>query len=128
MKKIILLSVMGLFLVSMCGCLAILAGGAAGAGTAFWTSDKLTQQFDTTYDRAVNAAGKALKSLNLEIAKQTNEAEVTQFRSKYTDGKEIWIDVRKITDNSTKVEVRVGVVKPNKEAATKILKRIENYL
>lgn len=128
MKKITLLLVMGLFLVNMCGCLAVLAGGAAGAGTAFWNSDKLTQQFDVAYGRGVNAAEKALKSLKLEITKQTKEEQVTQFRSKYTDGKEIWVDVHKITDNSTKVEVRVGVVKPDKEAASKILKRIESYL
>jgi hypothetical protein len=48
--------------------------------------------------------------------------------SKYTDGKTIWIDVRRISDRSSKVEVRVGAVEGDKEAADKIIKRIQRYL
>jgi hypothetical protein len=66
--------------------------------------------------------------MSLEITKESREAQVTQVRSKYTDGKEIWIDIRKVSDNSTKVEVRVGAVSPDKEASDKILKSIQSHL
>ena len=121
--------IVSIFLLSnLYGCFALFAGAAGGAGTSVWLSGKLTQQFNASYDRSINAAKSALRSLNLELTKETRETEVTQLRSKYSDGKEIWIDVRRVTENSTKVEVRVGVVNPDKGAAEKILKRIQLYL
>jgi len=128
LKRIIVFASLGLLLLSMYGCFALFAGAAGGAGTAAWLSGKLTQQFNTPYDRTVNATESALKSFNFEITKKAQEANVTTFRSHYTDGKEIWIDVRKVTDNSTKVEVRVGGISADKEASAKILKRIKAYL
>lgn len=115
-------------LLNMSGCFFVVAGAAGGAGTAVWLSGKLTEQVNASYDRTVKATESALKSLNLEIARVTKEANVSTFRSHYTDGKEIWIDVRRITDTSTKVEVRVGGVSPDKAASDKILKRIQSYL
>jgi predicted lipoprotein len=128
MKKLLLLFAMGILLTSMCGCLVLLAGGAAGAGTAVWLSGKMTQQFNTPYEQTIRAAQNALTSLKLEVVKETKEENVTQLRSKYSDGKDVWVDIRKITENSTKVEVRVGVVNPDKAASEKIMKKIQIYL
>jgi len=127
-KKITVFIFCGFLLLNIYGCFALFAGAAAGGGTAVWLSGKLTQEVHASYERTVNAAEMALKSLNLEITKESKEPEVTQLRSKYTDGKKVLIDVRRITENSTKVEVRVGVVSPDKEASDKILKRIQSYL
>jgi len=128
MKRVLSVVAVAILLMGMYGCVALLAGGAAGAGTAVWLSDKLTQQFNASYERTIRATENALDSLKLGIKKQAKEENVTQFRSEYTDGKEIWIDIRKITDTSTKVEVRVGVISPDKTAAEKILSRIKRYL
>lgn len=128
MKKVLLLFTMVILVLTMYGCFVIIAGTAAGVGTAVWLSDKLTQEFNAPYDRTIDAAEAALRSLKLEITKKTREAEVTQLRSKYSDGKEVWIDIRKITENSTKVEVRVGALSPDKAASERILKRIKVYL
>lgn len=128
MRKIMHFIAIGAILMNIYGCVALLAGTAAGAGTAAWLSGKLTQEFNASYDRTINAAERALKSLNLEVTKISKTEDVAQVRSQYTDGKEIWIDIRKVTDSSTKVEVRVGAVKADTEASTKILKRIQTYL
>jgi len=128
LKRILLISFTVLLAFWLCGCVALLAGAAGGAGTAVWLSGKLTQEFHTPYARTVTATESALRSLNLAINKVSREEKVTQFRSNYTDGKEIWIDVRKVTENATKVEVRVGAVNADKEAANKILKRIQSNL
>lgn len=127
-KKITVFVFSGLLLLNMCGCVAILAGTAGGAGTSVWLAGKLSQEFNASYDKTTNAARKALQSLKLEVAKEVRAEDVTQLKSNYTDGKEIWIDIRRITENSTKVEVRVGAVNPDKEAADKILKKIQKYL
>lgn len=117
-------------LVSLClsGCFLLVAGAAGGAGTSVWLGGKLTQEFHVSYERTIDAAKRALSSLRLDLVKETKETTVTQLKSKYTDGKEIWIDIRKISGNSTKVEVRVGAVHPDKEAADKILKRTQGYI
>jgi len=127
-KKVSVFVLSGLLLMQMCGCFALLAGAAGGAGTAVWLSGKMSQQFNAPYDQTIIAAEKALKSLNLEVVKKVREEKVAQLRTKYTDGKETWIDIRKVTQNSTKVEVRVGAVSPDKEASDKILKEIQKHL
>lgn len=128
LKKITVFVFSGILLLNIYGCFTLFVGAAAGAGTAVWLSGKLTQQFNTPYERTIDAAEAALRSLKLEVTKEAKEANVTQLRSKYTDGKAIWIDIRRITEHSTKVEVRVGAVSPDKAASEKILKRIQSYL
>jgi len=127
-KKIAVFVFLGGLLLNICGCFALVAGAIGGAGTAVWLSGKLTQQFNASYERTIKATESALKSFKFEITKQSKEENVATFRSYYADGKEIWIDIRPVTDNSTKVEVRVGAVSTDKEASSKILKRIKDYL
>jgi hypothetical protein len=88
----------------------------------------LTQTFSASYDRTVDAARSALESLDLPIKKETKEADVAQFRSEAPDGKEIWVDIRRINDTSSKVEVRAGTVEADKDLAQKILSKIESSL
>jgi hypothetical protein len=127
-KKLMVLAFSGILLVSITGCFAIFAGAAAGTGTAVWLSGKLSQEVSAPYERTIKASEGALKSLDLPIIKESKEDNITQLRSKYTDGKDIWVDVRRVTDKSTKVEVRVGAVHPDKAASDKILKRIQQYI
>ena len=127
-KKTIIFIFSGMLLLNIYGCFALFAGAVGGTGTAVWLSGKLTQEFHSPYEQTVAAAKKALKSLKLEITKEIKEDTVTQLKSRYSDGREIWIDIRKIAEDSSKVEVRVGGVGSNKEAASKILKKIQKYL
>lgn len=127
-KKISTLIVSGLFLLNIYGCFALFAGAAAGGGTAMWLSEKLTQEVNSPFERVVAASKNALSSLKLELTKETKEGGNAQLMSKYLDGKTIWIDIHKTTPSSTKVEVRVGAVNSDKEAAEKIMKQIIRYL
>jgi len=128
LKKIFIFLIAGFTLVNICGCFALFAGAAGGAGTAAWLSGKLSEEVHYPFDRTVKAVKGALASLRLPVTKETTEANIAQIMSKYSDGKTIWVDIHKITDNSSKIEVRVGGVTSDKEAADKILKRIQRYL
>ena len=46
LKKIFIWSGGALLVLGLCGCVAVLAGAAGGAGTAAWLSGKLVQQVD----------------------------------------------------------------------------------
>jgi len=118
----------GLLVVNLCGCFALFVGAAAGGGTAVWLSGKLSQEVNVPLSRAVQASEAALQSLKLEVTKKTVEQDVAQIMSKYTDGKTVWIDVHWIAPQSSKIEVRVGSVKSDKQAADKILQEIKRHL
>ena len=127
--KTVLLPVIAVILVmNLSGCFLFVAGAAGGAGTAVWLSGKLTQEFHNPYPDTISATRSAIKSLNLPENKETQEENMTQIKSTFTDGREIWIDIRKVSDNSTRVDVRVGAVNPDKEADSMILKKIQSYL
>lgn len=128
MRRIAVLALGVLLLINTYGCVALLAGAVGGAGTAVWLSEKLSEEVDASFERSIKAAKSALQSLKLEVTKETREKDVAQIMSKYSDGKTVWIDIRPITASRSKVEVRVGAVKGDKEAANKILKRIIRYL
>jgi hypothetical protein len=128
LKKIMLLILSVMFMMSLCGCVALFAGVAGGVGTTVWLSGKLTQEFHSPYHATIDATKASLQSLNIPITKETDEEEMTQIKGSYSDGREMWIDIHKVTENSTKVEVRVGGVNSDKEAASKILKTIQSYL
>ena len=129
LKKTCILIFVGMLMLNLCGCFLFVAGVAGGAGTAVWLSGKLTQEFHASYHATVDATKTALQSLNLQIVKETQDENVTQIKGSYSDGREMWIDIHRVTENSTKVEVRVGGVSSDKEAATVlILKKIQGYL
>ncbi|MGE5197859.1 MAG: DUF3568 family protein [Deltaproteobacteria bacterium] len=128
MKKALVIIFTGFLLVNIYGCFALLVGAGAGAGTAAWLSGKLTQEVHAPFDRAIKASESALDSLKLPVTKKTVENNVAQIKSEYTDGKTIWIDIHRVTDTSSKIEIRVGAVGGDKEAATDILNRINRYL
>lgn len=127
MKRIMMLFVACFFLLNIYGCWLIVAGAAGGSGTAAWLSGKLSQRVNASYDRTINAAKSALKSLKMEVTKESKSKSVTQIKSLYSDGREIWIDIRPISESATKVEVRVGAL-GDKTASDKILKEIVGRL
>ena len=128
MRKAMLLILISFLSFNLCGCAVLLAGAAGGLGTAVWLSEKLVQQVDKPFERTVEAAKTALESLNLPITKETVKQDVAQILSEDTDGKKIWIDISRITDSSSKLEIRVGAIKSDKPAAETILTQIQRYL
>jgi hypothetical protein len=116
-----------LCLPSLGGCVLLLGAAAGGAGTAYWFANKLSDEVSASYDASLAATRRAMASLKLEIEKEARTEEVTQFISTYTDGSKIWIDVRPMTQKTTKIEIRVGV-KGDKAASGQIMDRIKSYL
>jgi hypothetical protein len=126
-KRFLSLMFYAYLLVSCCGCFALMAGAAGGAGTAVWLSGKLSQEENVSFEKAINASKKALTALNFEVDKETIKGDIAQIMSNYSDGRTIWIDIRRISADSCRIEVRVGM-SGDKDAAAEILKKIERYL
>ncbi|MBF0483800.1 MAG: DUF3568 family protein [Candidatus Omnitrophica bacterium] len=109
------------------GCFLLVAAGA-GAGTAVWMSNKVTQTFEANFEKTTQAADKALSDLKLPTKKKTIETNVVKLVSESTQGKTIWIDITPISDKVTQVEVRVGAVEADKKLAGDILAMIKKKL
>jgi len=127
-KKTMLFIFWGMLMLNLCGCFALFIGAAGGAGTAIWLSGKLTQEFHASYHATINATRLALQSLNLSAVKETLNENVTQFRGSYVNGSEMWIDIHRVTEYSTKVEVRIGGITPYKEADSLVLDKIQSFI
>ncbi len=126
-RKLLALAFVTLLSTYLCGCVALLAGAAGGAGTAVWLSGKLSTEVSYSFDRTLEATRAGIKSLGLTATKETIKKEVAQVISSYTDGKTIWVDIRRIAAARSRIDVRVGAV-GDKEAAQRVLDTIVKYL
>lgn len=126
-KKISFLVLITILSISLCGCVALLAGAAAGAGTASWLSGKLIQEVNASFEKTIQASKQALGSLKLKVTKETIKDDTAQIMGNYTDGKTIWIDIHRVSAGVCRLEVRVGAAS-DKDAARKILNKIAQYL
>ena len=126
-RRILTIGVLCVMPLLSSGCAALVVGAAAGGGTTFWLQGKLVQEVDAPLDKSVQAVKSTLESLGLDVIKETMTDVITQITSTYTDGKKIWIDVHKVSDSTSRIEVRVGMIS-NKDAARTILNRIVTYL
>lgn len=126
-KRLINLMFVVALLLNFTGCVAIVAGAAGGAGTAFWLEGKIRDEVKAPIPKVVSATTSALKSMRFEITKTTVKDEVAQIKSKYADGRVVWIDIKKLTQDSSQIEIRVGA-RGDKAASTKILDKIKKHL
>ena len=121
-KKILWFVVLSASVVNFSGCI-FLAAGAAGAGTAKWLSDKATQEINSPIVRATKAAKEGLGDMKAVIYKETNAPDVTQILAKDPSDRQVWVDLRPIDSNNTRIEVRVGYLNGESDAR-KILESI----
>ena len=130
-KKIAVFIYSVILLINICGCVALIAGSAAGgAGTAVWLSGKLTQYVNASLEQATKAAKDSLSSPSLRIVmKETASGQaVVQIRARDVGGEKVYIDIHKINATRSRIEVRVGTIISNKVAADRILKGITERL
>ena len=112
---------------NLCGCVALLAGAAGGAGTAFWLSGKLVYEAGVPMKDALRAAKEGLTSKAMLIRKETVKADVAQLISTYLDGSTVWIDIHRISPSVSRIEVRVGG-RGNKSAERSLMDSIVSRL
>jgi hypothetical protein len=131
MKKSICLVLCSIALAfSTSGCL-FLAAGAAGVGTAKWMSDKVTMDVDRPRDKVAEAAKETFADLKIKLTKETRASDVTQILGVDAQGRKVWVDVRPVVDNLSKVNVRVGWINGEDDAHAileKIVQKAKSWI
>jgi hypothetical protein len=109
------------------GCIALLAGGAAGAGSAVYIKGQLKEDFSVSVATAHTASVAALKELNLPIIEDNFDKLTAKMKSRFADGNDVWIDIEYITLESSKLTIRVGILGDERKAR-QILDAIHNHI
>lgn len=130
MKQIKVCLVLFSFLIiatGLTGCIALLAGGAAGAGSAVYIKGQLKEDLSVSVATAHTASIAALKELNLPIIEDSFDKLTAKTKSRFADGSDVWIDIEYITLESSRVTIRVGIL-GDEPKARQILDAIQKHL
>jgi len=91
------------------GCFALAVGAAGGAGGAVYVLGKLTEEVNHEVPVVHEAAVHAMKDLGLKLSEDRADQLSAHLESEFSDGTNVWIDMKAIADNRTKLVIRVGV-------------------
>jgi hypothetical protein len=93
---------------SQAGCVALVAGAAVGAGTVVYIKGNLEETINASVNKTHFAALAALKEMGMPIWKDNHDQMSANMKSRFADGKHVWVDIEAITDSSCKLQIRVG--------------------
>lgn len=128
LKQIIGTLVLGVGLTMFTGCAAVGlgAGAAAGAGAATYVRGDLRQNVDAPIDRCDDAANKALQDLRLNKVSEEKSLGSSKIIARDAKDRKVVINMRKLTDQSTTLAVRVGTW-GDRTDSQEILKAIDRH-
>ncbi len=98
-----------LVVLSLSGCVALAIGGAAGAAGVMYHEGRLVDKVNAPIDRAYDAALSTLAAKKLAVSSKSADIASAHIKSKYADGKELWIDIEAITSEVCEIKIRVGI-------------------
>ncbi len=96
-----------LALVSLTGCVAVVAG-AAGAGTVAYVRGELESTLGAGYERSVEATNLAIQQLQFAKVSERRDALLDTITVRTAGDRKVVIRVNKVADFSSRVRIRVG--------------------
>ena len=102
-------------------------GAAGGAGGTVYVKGKLEEVINWPVIDVHAASKEALTDLRLPIIEDRADSFIAKLKSTYADGKNVWIDIKWVTDKASKIVIRVGLI-GDLTRSQKILERIKSYL
>jgi hypothetical protein len=118
-KKLSTLTLIVFISISFSGCIFVAA--------SMREYQKAKQNFNVSYVKALEIVKKALISLDIEFEEAVIKPDIAVVKGKYTNDRTMYIEIFKISDNESKIAVRVGTSDAGKPDAQKILEAIERY-
>ncbi len=100
--------VLGLATLFAAGCVAVVAAGAAG-GTVAYVRGALKATLDQPVERVGVAATQAVQDLKFALVSSRVDAVSGDIIARTARDVKIEIQLKKVSDNSTQVDIRVGV-------------------
>ena len=90
------------------GCVALLVGGAAGAGAVAYQRGALVSTETANMDTTWNACRAAVKRLQFDELQAKKDALEGTLEAKTSTGKTITFNLHRLTEGTTELRIRVG--------------------
>ena len=107
LKRLFLLIVISHLLLTT-GCIAIVVGAGAGAGTLAYVNGQLSRTYRADYAKTYEVCKNILKDMNQPILEEKTDGTQTTIRSQRADETPMTVKVRIIDPDWTEVSVRTG--------------------
>ncbi len=101
-----LIVISGLLLTT--GCIALVVGAGAGAGTFAYFDGQLSRTYEAKYDKTYEVCKSILKDLKQPILEEKTDGIQTTIKSQRSDATPMTVKVRIIDPDWTEVSVRTG--------------------
>ena len=108
------------------GCVMLL-GAAAGAGGYAWKRGSLEKKFDVPVKELHKAAVKGLQKLDIKPLEERSDNVSGRIVAEFADGKNLKISIEAITEKTSKLDIRVGVM-GDKTKSEMVLNSLEKSL
>lgn len=92
------------------GCIALVVGAGAGAGTFAYVNGQLSRTYHASYEKTYAVSHQILTDLKQPILEETTDGTQTTIRSERVDGTPMTVRLRIIDPDWTEVTVRTGYV------------------
>ena len=106
-RKLYVLASLAYLLIST-GCIAVVVGAGAGAGTFAYVDGQLSRTYQASYEKTFAVVQGILRDLEQPILEETTDGTQTTIRSERSDGTPMSVRVRIIDPEWTEVSVRTG--------------------
>jgi len=90
------------------GCIALIVGAGAGAGTFAYVDGQLSRTYEANYEKTYQVCKSILKDMKQPVLEETTDGAQTTISSKRSDETPMTIKVRIIDPDWTEVSVRTG--------------------
>ena len=106
-KSMVLFMVL-IITVSASGCVAVVSGAAGAGGGYIWANGVIIQEVDRTALEFYEATSAAVRDLGIIPTVDLHDRLSATIRGEFADGKDIWIDIVALTEQSARIKIRVG--------------------
>ncbi|MGA8181899.1 MAG: DUF3568 family protein [Desulfobacterales bacterium] len=110
----------------LAGCVAVVAGGAAGGATYVFTKGWVARDYNVGIDRAYTAGLEAAKNLGMSVVEKSKKIASAEIKIE-KGGKDYWIKMEETSKKRTTISVRAGIM-GDKEASQKIHEEINKMI
>ena len=112
-RRLQLVAVLCCFLIGLSACSrkwAVIGAAAAavGAGAYYYVKGDLKRTYEAPMDKTWEATIKAVEELKLTVESQKHDGLSGVIKGKTADDKSFEINLKRLTENSTEVGVRIG--------------------
>lgn len=108
------------------GCFLLL-GAAAGVGGYAYVSGVLEKNYNVPMEELQDAAKRGLKDLNLALETEESDHLSAKYRSTLADGNAVKIDLKALTEKTSMIRIRVGIL-GDKSKSEMIFNAIQEHI